>query len=480
MDEGRDRLSSFISRLSLKFGGFMFTVKDILDATKGQLLSGDLNTILTGVSTDTRKIQNGELFLALKGERFDGHNFILDAVSKNAGGLLVQEGGITNVNFKMPDIGCILVRDSIKALGDIASFHRNRFNNVHFIGITGSNGKTTTKEMTAAILSKKFNVLKNYGTENNHIGVPLTLLRLTNEQNMVVLEMGTNHIGEIKRLSEIARPTKAVITNVGPSHLEYLKDLDTVLKAKIEILEFMQEDGAVVVNGDDELLAKADIKRNTIKFGLNKKFDFYAANINIEPDGIKFRLNDKWDIELGVMGRHNVYNALCAIAASSDFGVPIEDIQDALRGFKVPHMRMEVKALGDIKVINDTYNSNPQSMRQAIESLKDLTTKGRKILVAGDMLELGTFSGRFHHLVGKQAAESGVDIIVAVGKLAEHVAKGAQEAGMSEKKIKLCNFTKEACSIVLGLIKKGDTILVKGSRGMKMEDIVVELESNLK
>ena len=458
----------------------MFTVKDILISTGGTMLSGEEKDILVGVSTDTRRLKPGELFVAIKGDRFDGHNFILDAVSKGAGGALVQYGCITNSNFDMRGVSFISVPDSIKALGDIARFHKARFS-IPLIGITGSNGKTTTKEMTSAILARKLNVLKNFGTENNHIGVPLTLMRLKPEHKLIVLEMGANHLGEIRRLSEIAMPTMAVITNIGPSHLDHLKDLETVLKAKSEILESLSGEGAqVVINGDDETLSglKTDLK--VVSFGLNKEFDFYADKVNLEPDGINFRLNGKWDIEIGLVGRHNIYNALAAIAASWGFGVSIEDVKDALKEFRVPNMRMEVKRLRDIRIINDTYNSNPLSMRQAIESLKDMTTKGRKILVAGDMLELGTLSGRFHHLVGRQAAESGIDLIVAVGKLAEHVAKGAQEAGMSDKKIKMCNLTKEACAAVLQLIKKGDTILVKGSRAMKMEQIVTELETQFK
>ena len=457
----------------------MFTVRDILTAVKGKLLSGNMEEILTGVSTDTRKIKKGELFLAIKGDRFDGHSFILDAVSKGAGGVLVQEGGITNANFKLPDVSFILVNDSVKALGNIGNFHRSRFT-IPIIGITGSNGKTTTKEMTAAILSKKFNTLKNFGTENNNIGVPLTLMRLNSEHNIAVLEMGTNHLGEIRWLSEIARPTIAIITNIGPSHLEYLEDVDTVLKAKVEILEHMDKDAKLILNADDEYLKKIKTNLKTVWFGFDKEADFYADKINLEPDGVNFRLNGKWDISLGVLGRHNVYNALSAIACAWDFGISIDEIKDALKEFRVPNMRMEVKRFGDIKIINDTYNANPQSMKQAIETLRDMTTEGRKILIAGDMLELGTFSGRFHHLVGKQAAESGIDLIVAVGKLAEHVGKGAQEAGMSDRKIKLCAVMKEARKKVATLIKKGDTILIKGSRAMKMEEIVGDLESQFK
>lgn len=457
----------------------MFTVKEVLLAAKGRLLSGNENDILRGVSTDTRRIKGGELFVAIKGQRFDGHNFILDAVSKGAGGVLVQDGCIANSNFKIPDISIISVADSVTALGDIALFHRSRFS-IPIIGITGSNGKTTTKEMLAVILGKRFNTLKNFGTENNQIGVPLTLMRLCSEHNIAVLEMGTNRLGEIRRLSEIARPTVALITNIGPSHLEYLNDTDTVLKAKCEILEHLHEDARLVINADDESLRKLKAGQRIIRFGFDKSFDFYADKVSIAPDGINFSLNGKHDIKLGILGRHNVYNALAAIAASWDFGVSIDEIKEALGEFRVPNMRMEIKRIGDIMVINDTYNSNPSSMKQAIEALRDMTGKGRKILVAGDMLELGNLSGRFHHLVGRQAAESGIDLIVAVGKLAEHIVRGAQEAGMNEKNIKLYNLTKEACAAVLNLIKKGDTILVKGSRAMKMEQIVEELETQFK
>ena len=457
----------------------MFTVKDILIATKGRLLSGREEDIVRGLSTDTRRLKNGELFVAIKGERFDGHNFILDALSKGAGGVLIQDGCITNSNFRISSVSLISVRNSIEALGNIAHFHRQRFN-LPLIAITGSNGKTTTKEMTAAILSRRFNTLKNFGTENNEIGVPLTLMRLKAEHKLVVLEMGTNHIGEIKRLSEIASPTMAIITNIGPSHLEYLHDTDTVLAAKCEILEYMDKDARVILNGDDRLLSSLKTRRNVIRFGLDKKFDFYADKVNMEPDRINFRLNGRWDIKLSLVGRHNIYNALAAIAASWGFGLSIDEIREALMEFRVPNMRMEVKRIGEIKIINDSYNSNPLSMKQAIEALRDVTTNGRKILIAGDMLQLGNLSGRFHHLVGRQAAESGIDLLVAVGRLAEHVARGAQEAGMSQKKIKLCNLTKDACSTVPGLIRRGDTVLVKGSRAMKMEQIVEKLEVQFK
>jgi UDP-N-acetylmuramoyl-tripeptide--D-alanyl-D-alanine ligase len=253
-----------------------------------------------------------------------------------------------------------------------------------------------------------------------------------------------------------------------------------VFKAKIEILENMSDNDKIAVNGDDEYLSNLKTGLKIIKFGLDDEFDFFADRIDIGPAGIKFMLNGKCEINLSLMGRHNIYNALAAISVSWDFGVSIDDIKEALAEFRGANMRMEVKDLGDIKVINDSYNSNPLSMKQAIEALKDMTAEGRKILIAGDMLELGTLSGRFHHLVGRQAAESGVDFIIAVGKLADHIAAGAYEAGMSRKNVKLCAVTKEAGEAAVNLVKKGDTVLVKGSRSMRMEDIVKELEERFK
>ncbi len=455
-----------------------FRTQEILDVAGGRLICGEMDTEATDVSTDTRKMKGGELFIAIKGPNFDGHNFVPDAISKGAKIILVQQ------NYRPAQasgsVCLIAVPDTVKALGDIAGFHRRRFN-IPVIGITGSNGKTTTKEMIAALLSKRFNVLKNFGTENNCIGVPLTLLRLSPEHSLCVLEMGTNRLGEIERLSEIARPTSAVITNIGPSHLEFLNDLETVFRAKCELLAYLEKGSTVVINGDDENLK--ELKNGGfkfIRFGIQEgSLDFFAKGIGINASGMRFLLNGKWEIILNTLGRHNVYNALCSIAACWDFKIEIDEMREVLLNFHPPSMRMEVKELRGIKLINDSYNSNPLSMRQAIEALKELPGTGRKILIAGDMLELGNHSSRFHHLLGRQAAEMGIDFIIAVGRLSSHVIEGALKAGMDQNNCIACPAIKEVLDNVLKLIRSGDTVLVKGSRAMRMETIVEELEGQL-
>lgn len=453
-----------------------FKVQEILDATGGRLICGDSSVEAIDVSTDTRKMKGGEVFIAIKGPNFDGHTFVQDAVTKGAKVILVQGGyrpsAATNSTV------FIAVSDTVKALGDLAAFHRLRFD-IPLIGITGSNGKTTTKEMVAALLSKRFCVLKNFGTENNFIGVPLTLLRLTSGHETCVLEMGTNHLGEIERLSEIAKPTIAAITNIGPSHLEFLKDIQTVFKAKCEILNFLDKGSTVIINGDDEMLKELrDRDFRFIKFGMKEKdLDFFAEDMRINSSGMRFLLNRKWEIILGSLGRHNVYNALCSIAVVLEFGITVDEIKEVLLNFHPPSMRMEVKDLCGVRLINDSYNSNPLSMRQAIDALSELPSSGRKILIAGDMLELGNLSSRFHFLLGKQAAESGINFIVAVGRLSNHIAEGAIKAGMDQNSVIACQDQKAVTEIVHKIIKVGDTVLVKGSRAMRMETIVEELEN---
>ncbi len=455
-----------------------FRVQEILDATGGRLLCGELGIEAIDVSTDTRKMKGGELFIAIKGPNFDGHTFIQDAVTKGAKVVLTQEG--YRPSSATDSTAFIAVSDTVKALGDLAKFHRKRFD-IPLIGITGSNGKTTTKEMVAALLGKRFCVLKNFGTENNFIGVPLTLLRLAKEHETCVLEMGTNHLGEIERLSEIAMPTIAAITNIGPSHLEFLNDVQTVLKAKCEVLNFLEKDSTVIINGDDEALKELKNRDfRFIKFGMKGKgLDFFAEDMSVNSSGMRFLLNGKWEIILGSLGRHNVYNALCSIATSWEFGITVDEIKEVLQNFHPPSMRMEVKELCGVQLINDSYNSNPLSMRHAIDALKELPSSGRKILIAGDMLELGNLAGRFHFLLGKQAAESGIHFIVAVGRLSNHIVEGAIKAGMGQDRVVACQDQKAVMEIISKLVRSGDTILVKGSRAMRMETIVEKLEGQL-
>ena len=347
------------------------------------------------------------------------------------------------------------------------------------IGVTGSNGKTTVKDMIAKVLSSKFNVLKNERTRNNHIGVPSTLLKLNNSHQICVVEMGANHRGEIRLLADIARPTIAVVTNIGPSHLEFLKDLKGVFRAKREILGILNRDSLVLLNGDDEYLSTIKGEPFKImKFGFNEKNDFRASGVSTEGNKIKFTLNDRSRFELNLLGAHNIYNALCAIAVAYNFDISYLDTKKALLEYSLPRMRLDVKCMGGITVINDTYNSNPLSMKSALETLREYPAKV-KWIVSADMLELGEREKEFHSLVGETIARSGFDGLITFGDLSRHTSSRALECGMGRDKVWHCSSREEVAGILKKIARAGDCILVKGSRSMKMEEVVEKLSCKL-
>ena len=461
----------------------MFSVADILEATGGKLLKGGAEIRFSSVSTDTRTIKQGALFIAIKGPNFDGHNFIEEAISRGAIGAVVipstqwGEGKVKGSGFVI-----IEVKDTVKAMGDIAKAHRIKFN-IPVIAITGSNGKTTTKEMTAAILAKKYNVLKNEGTENNFIGVPSTLLRLDSRYEIAVLELGSNHSGEIARLAEIAQPSLAVIVNAGPSHLEFFNTVDNVRKEKLSLLKRLGSGDLSVINGDDldgsavygddaRLVKEAKAMRDeVVTFGLSEGCDFRATEVKEGERGIDFILNSDRRFHLNFLGRHNIYNAIAAVAAGSLYGVSAEEAAAVLKDFKLPKLRMEFIEEDGIKFIFDCYNSNPSSMAGAIETIKEMNPSGRKILVAGDMLEMGKAGPDLHKNIGRLAAAAGVDILMGVGPLSGFILEGAQEEGIGEKSLLRFENSAAAAKALKDILKEGDLVLVKGSRGMKMEEI---------
>ncbi|MBI2447849.1 MAG: UDP-N-acetylmuramoyl-tripeptide--D-alanyl-D-alanine ligase, partial [Candidatus Omnitrophica bacterium] len=317
----------------------MFTIEEILRATGGRLISGSLKTEIKGVSIDSRTIQPGELFIAIKGERFDGHDFVEEALRKGAGGVVVAGD-----SPKTGTVPFIRVKDTTISLGDIGGFHRKRFS-IPVIGVTGSNGKTTTKEMVAHILSKRFNVLKNDGTQNNHIGLPQTLLRLNSTHGACVLEMGMNHSGEIARLTRILKPTVGVITNIGASHMEFLGTIENVLMAKCELLEGIDAGGAAIINGSYPMLGKEARKRfrgRVITFGFDKGCDIMAEDVLSRDGWTIATINGVHKLRLNVPGRHNIENALASWAAASLLGLEEKLILNALSEFKLPPMRMEL------------------------------------------------------------------------------------------------------------------------------------------
>lgn len=469
----------------------MFNIKDILEATGGKLLQGGAEIRFCSASTDTRTIKQGALFIAIKGSNFDGHDFIEKAISKGAIGAVVSSDisphlnslpkGEMKQNLKSSPLkgegkgeGFVIIRvkDTVKAMGDIARSHRRKFD-IPIIAITGSNGKTTTKEMSASILSVKYNILKNEGTENNFIGVPLTLLRLDSHYEIAVLELGSNHPGEIARLSEIVQPGCGVVVNAGLSHLEFFNTLDNVREEKLSLLKRLGSDSVSIVNGDDAQLVKEakTMCAEVVTFGLGAGCDFRAADIKEAAGGIDFTLNSGNKFHLNLLGRHNIYNALASAAAGSLYGVSEKEAAAVLKDFKLPKLRMEFIEEGGIKFIFDCYNSNPSSMAGALETIKGMDASGRKIVVAGDMLELGQAAPGLHKKIGGLAAAAGVDILMGVGPLSGFILEGAQEEGIGGKSLFHFENSVAAAKALKDILREGDLVLVKGSRGIKMEEI---------
>jgi len=458
----------------------MFKVNELLEATQGRLIKGRIDTAVSAISIDSRTIKPKEIFIAIKGTNFDGHDFIGAAIKKGAGSVIIQAAGI---KLQIPkDIPVIKVKDTTQSLGDIARFQRKKFN-IPVIAITGSNGKTTAKEMIAHVLSKRFKVLKNEGTKNNQIGLPLVLLNLNSHHDITVLELGTNHPGEIGYLANICLANIGIITNIGPSHLEYLHNLKGVLKEKYTLIENLKQPYIAILNKDDSLL-KTKISQKTknpfiVSFGIKNKSDFFASDIkpNFYPikwtsPKLEFSLNLKHKFTLKTLGYYNIYNALAAITVARTFGMGYKEIASRLADFDFPQMRFDFVEFNRIRFIDDTYNSNPFSLKEALDILNNLKTKGRKIFIMGDMLELGEHKEPFHCQAGRQVC--GIcDVFITVGKLSNLAAKSAGSYGFDTKNIFTCESAQEAGEILFNKIspKEDDIILVKGSRLMKMEKI---------
>lgn len=450
-------------------------ISEILKVTAAVLISGDpIADIDPGsISIDSRSIKKGEFFLPLKGANFNGEDFIQDAFKKGAIGAFTTQCSAFGASGRGKII--MRVRDTTRALQRMARYNRRLFD-IPVIGVTGSNGKTTVKDMIAKVLSSKFNVLKNEGTKNNHIGLPLTLLKLNSSHRVCVVEMGTNHRGEISFLGDIAAPNIAVITNIGPSHLEFLKDLNGVFREKRDILEALDRDSLAVINGDDKYLAA--IKKKPFKimrFGYDDRNDFRSSRISSNGTNIEFFLNDRSRFELNLIGAHNVYNALAAIAVAYNFDISYEATKRALSEYSLPDSRLNVRDIGGITVIDDAYNSNPLSMKSAIETLAEYPAK-RRWIVSADMLELGRAEEELHGKIGEMIARSGFSGLITYGKLSKHTSSRALECGMGPDRVWHCSSREEAADILSRVAGKGDAILVKGSRAMKMEEVIKNLK----
>ena len=451
---------------------------DIVRATGGRLIQGNPETLFAGLSTDTRTIRKGEAFLALRGERFDGHAFVPEAARKGAAGTIVQNGDLAHaIMDSIASIPIIAVPETLRALGDTARYWRDRFS-IPVIGITGSNGKTTTKEMIAFLLEERFRVLKSPGNFNNLVGLPLTLLGLDSRHEVAVVEMGTNRRGEIKRLAEIARPTVGIITNIGQAHLEGMRSMETLVEEKGDLFRAVAPDGTLVVNTNDPRvasLAGASTAR-TISYGVNTKADVMIDRVRCRGSrGMTCRIltgEDESTISLPVVGLQFASTVAAAAAVARCFDMDVKMITDRLTAFNPLPMRMEVVSVEGITFINDAYNANPPSVQIALETLAQIEPKGRTFVVLGDMFELGDISQAAHRRVGQLLGTLNVAGVFLLGAHATDVVEGAVEKGMIRDRIWIARTHRDIVNLLKAHINPGDWVLVKGSRGMRMEAVI--------
>ncbi len=450
-----------------------FTLKDVVEATQAEIAARQSEEF-TGIVTDTRKIEQGVLFLALDGERFHGEDFAKEALEKGAAGVMVRmdcpQEKLEGAN------GTILkVADTLAAYQQIAAFWRKKFD-IPVVAITGSNGKTTTKDLTAAALSAWGDVLKTQANFNNEIGLPLTLLGLEERHRAAVVEIGMRGLHQIEALAPVAAPNIGVVTNVGETHMELLGSLENIAKAKAELVEAIPAGGTVVLNADNPyvigMIEKAAEGVNVLTFGIKESADVKGEAIRTEGNCTKFMVRygrERHDFVIPMLGRHNVYNALAAIAVGYSLGLTTAEIRTGLLHLEATKMRFEVCQRGEYKFINDAYNASPMSMTAAIQTLSEME-QGRKIAVFGDMLELGDVSEQAHYHVGEELAEKKFAAVITLGEMGKLIAKGASEHGIED--VFACDSHEEAGGILEEILQAGDTVLFKGSRGMQMEKIM--------
>ena len=454
-------------------------VKDIVRVCSAKLVYGNENIVCENYSRDTRDIQKNDVYVGIKGQNFDGNLFYEEALEKGASVCILQSDNIDiNKLEKFENIAIIRVEDTIKALQEIATYKRSLYN-IPVVAITGSVGKTSTKDIIASVMSEKYNVLKTEGNLNNHIGLPLTILKLK-EHDAMVVEMGMSALGEIRTLTNIAKPTMCVITNVGTSHIGELGSRENILKAKLEILEGMQKDGILVINNDNDLLHiwNENNKEYSVKtYGIENTSDIVAQNIVLDENGSSFNVtinNNTHNVKVPVGGNHFVLNSLCAINVGLQNGIEIEKIINGIAKFELTKNRMDIqKNSNNVTIINGSYNASYDSMKASIEHLANL--KGRKIAVLGDMLELGEFSKELHEKVGYEVYKNNIDILVVCGKEAKYISSKAIELGMNKSSVFEFNELNDVVDYLKSMLKSEDIVLVKASNGMKFHKIVSEI-----
>ncbi len=449
-------------------------VSEIVKACGGKLIcTGDASfwesAVVTGFATDSRECKAGIMFVPIRGEKTDGHAYIDTAFENGAA------ASFTDHVIHSPSRPLVLVSDCRAALQKFAAWYRSQFN-IPVVGITGSVGKTTAKEMVALALSAKYSVHKTAGNQNSQVGVPITVCGIKKENTAAVVEMGVSMPGEMARISAVVKPTCAVMTNIGVSHIEFMKSRENILAEKARIADYLPKDGVLFVNGDDDLLPtlKSSCGCKVVTFGLSPLCDWRATGLREADKGTFFTCqgpgNLRTEMFVPAAGQHNVRNALAAMAVASYLQVPGEDVVRAIGSYKAPPMRQQILELPGLTLIDDSYNASPDSMRSAIDVLASRGNSGKKAAVLADMLELGSVSAGEHEAVGKYAREKGVELLVAIGEQAKHIAAGYGDGAH------WFSGNEEAAAFLLENLSAGDAVLIKGSRGMKTEEIVAKLK----
>ena len=455
-------------------------ISEVIKATGGNLLSGDSAQFITGVITDSRKVEPGNLFVALIGENHDGHDYIDIAISRGAGAVLISRQVENLVAPKSQlSVASIYVPDTLKALQSLAAYYISLFS-LKKIAVTGSTGKTTTKDMLHAIFSEKYKTIKTQGNYNNHIGLPLTIFSIEEDHEAGIFEMGMRGLGEIDLLASILRPDVGVITNIGLSHVENLGTRENILKAKLEITNYFAEHGLLIVNGDDEFLrnlAHNELDYNVVTVGFTSGCDAKIGTVkDFGEEGIRFDLEvqEKTEsIAIRTPGRHNAYNASLAIATGLVYDIDVMTAAKGLSAMGQLDKRLCVQSVNGFKIIDDTYNASPDSMMAALDVLASING-GRKLAILADMLELGDFSENYHLEVGSYAASKGIDLLIAVGEKAKGIYLGALDS-MTPDRAKYFETRESLLEILDAITLPGDVILVKGSRSMAMDQVVRKL-----
>ena len=448
-------------------------LKEVAEAISGEILIIGATEEFSNVTIDSREVSKGDIFIAIKGENFDGHKFVRGAIDKGAKLCIVHEKDQYE-NLSEEDVSVILVKDTKRALLDLAAYYISTLD-IKVIGITGSTGKTSTKDLMAAALSERYNVFKTQGNFNNDIGLPLMIFKLDKTYEVAILEMGMSNLGEIDTLAKVAKPSIGVITNIGTSHLENLKTRENILKAKLEIANNFTKDNVLIINGDNDMLHDYNTnKYKIVKIGIDNDYNFKGCRIIINKDSIEFGVKENGKdadatIKVPVPGKHNVLNSLLAIAVARELKVTYEEIQKGIQNLESTSMRLDVVKVDDYTIINDAYNASPDSMEAALDVLKQYS--GRRVAILGTMKELGDNSPRAHEQVGAYAKASGVDLMLTLGEFNDNF-----KNGYGSENFMAFDSMDELIPALKKIVEPSDVLLIKASRSMKFENIIRELQ----